>query len=108
MGRRYHISSYQAALQMILSLLNIPEKYWVGMSSRVSLTLWGEGVILVLIDHHPNDGVTITISYGVDTLLHRLALHPAFPISLIKTYFESLDQLRLTYRDKRVTLKIHE
>ena len=48
------------------------------MPSRVSLTLWGEGVILVLIDHHLNDGVTVTVSYGVDTLLHRPALHPIF------------------------------
>ena len=57
---------------MILSLLIIPEtkKYWVGIPSRVSLTLWGEGAFLALIGHPSNDGVTITIFYGKDVLLH--------------------------------------
>ena len=54
--------------------------------SRVSLTSWG-GASLALAGHASSDGVTIKIpyTYGVDVLLHRLALHPSLPIWLIKT-----------------------
>ena len=45
------------------------------------------------------DGVIMKIPYVVDILSHRPALHPSFPIGLVKT--ESLDQLRLTKGDER-------
>ena len=48
------------------------------VSSRVSLTSWGEGASLALVGHPSSDGITIKIPYGVDVLLHRPALHPIF------------------------------
>ena len=48
------------------------------VSSRVSITSWGEGAYLILVGHPSSDGVTIKISYGVDVLLHRPAWHPIF------------------------------
>ena len=67
-------------------LRNIPEilKYWL-VSSGVSLISWGKGVSLALLSHFSSDGITIKIPYGVDVLLHRPALHPSFPIGLVKT-----------------------
>ena len=53
------------------------------MSSRVSLTSWGEGASLALVGHPSSDGVMI-LCYGVD-VLHQPALHPIFPIGLVKT-----------------------
>ena len=69
MERRHHINPYQAILEMISSLLIIPEaqKYWVGIRSRVSLTSWGEGTFLALIGPS-NDGVTKF--YWKDASLH--------------------------------------
>ena len=46
--------------------------------SRVSLTSWGQGASLSLVDCPFSDGVTIKMSYRVDILLHRPALHPIF------------------------------
>ena len=46
------------------------------LSSRVSLTSWGEGASLALVGHPSSDGVTIKMPYGVD-VLHRPALHPS-------------------------------
>ena len=40
------------------------------VSSRVSLTSWGEGPSLVLVGHCSSDGVTIKIPNEVDILLH--------------------------------------
>ena len=54
------------------------------MSSSASLTSWGEGGSLALVDHSFKDGVTIKMAYGVD-VRHRPALHPSFPIGLFKT-----------------------
>ena len=51
------------------------------MSSRVSLTSWGEGASLALVGHPFNDGITTKIPYGVDVLLCR----PSFRIGLVKT-----------------------
>ena len=48
------------------------------MSSRVSLTSWGEGASLVLVGHPSSDGIMIKIMYGVDVLLHQPASHPIF------------------------------
>ena len=46
--------------------------------SRASLTSWGQGASLALVDCPFSDGVTIKMSYRVDVLLHRPALHPIF------------------------------
>ena len=50
------------------------------MSSRVSLTSWGEGASLDLVGHPSSDGVTIKIPHGVDQFLTLY-----FPIGLVKT-----------------------
>ena len=55
------------------------------MSSRVSLTSWGEGASLALVGHPSSDGIMIKIPYGVDVLLRQPALHPSLPIGLVKT-----------------------
>ena len=54
------------------------------MSSRASLTLWGEGAFLTLVGHPSRDGLTIKMPYGVD-VLHRPASHPIFSYWLVKT-----------------------
>ena len=38
------------------------------MSSRDSLTLWGEGASLALVGHPSSDGVTMKMPYRVDVL----------------------------------------
>ena len=38
------------------------------VSSRASLTSWGEGASLALVGHPSSDGVAIKIAYGVDVL----------------------------------------
>ena len=43
------------------------------LSSRVSLTSWGEGASLALVGHPFSDGVMIKIPYGVDVLLRQPA-----------------------------------
>ena len=47
------------------------------VSSRASLTSWGEGASLALAGHPSSDGFTIKMPYGVD-ILHRSASHPIF------------------------------
>ena len=47
------------------------------VSSRASLTSWGEGASLAFVDHPSSDGITIKMPYGVD-VLHQPALHPIF------------------------------
>ena len=65
------------------------------VSSRVSLTPWGEGASLALVGHPSSDCVTIKMPYGVD-VLHQPASHPILPIGLVKTKSGFiLDQLRL-------------
>ena len=54
------------------------------VSSRASLTSWGEGASLALVGDSSSDGVTIKMPDGVD-VLHRPASHPSFPIGLVKT-----------------------
>ena len=54
------------------------------MSSRANLTSWGEGASLALPGYPSSDGVIIKMFYGV-VVLHRPALHPSFPIGLVKT-----------------------
>ena len=54
------------------------------MFSRASLTSCGESTSLVLVDHLSGDGVTIKMTHWVD-VLHQPALHPSFPIRLVKT-----------------------
>ena len=44
------------------------------MSSGISLTSWGEGTSLALVDHPFGDGVTIKLPYGVNILLHLFLL----------------------------------
>ena len=58
------------------------------MSSCVSLASWGEDASLALAGHTSSDGVTIKITYRVDVLLYRPALHPIFPIGLVQTKFD--------------------
>ena len=41
------------------------------VSSRDSLTSWGEGASSALVGHPFSDGVTIKIPYGVDVLLYQ-------------------------------------
>ena len=48
------------------------------VSSRVSLTSWGEAASLALVGNTSSDRITIKIHYGVDVLLRRPALHPIF------------------------------
>ena len=47
------------------------------MSSRASLTSWGEGASLALVDQPSGDDVKIKMSYGVD-VLPQPALQPIF------------------------------
>ena len=65
------------------------------MSSGISLITCREVASLTLVGCSSSDGVTIKIPYGVDVLLHGPALDPFFPLGLIKTKSESLEQLRL-------------
>ena len=44
---------------------------------------------LPLVDHTSSDGVTIKIPYRVHALQHRPALHPIFPIGLVKIESDS-------------------
>ena len=74
---------WRAQLLLEESLTNwyieIPPRHWnTGLvSSRASLTLWGEGASLVLVGRPSSDGITIKMSYGVD-VLNRPASHPIF------------------------------
>ena len=52
--------------------------------SKASLTSWREGASVILVGNTSSDGVAIKMPYGVD-VLHRPALHPSFPIGLVKT-----------------------
>ena len=47
------------------------------VSSRASLTSWGEGASLALVGHSSSDGVMIKMLYGID-VLHRPPSHPIF------------------------------
>ena len=47
------------------------------VSSRTSLTSWGESASLALVGHSSSDGVTIKMPYGVD-VLHQPVSHPIF------------------------------
>ena len=67
------------------------------VSSRFSLTSWGEVASLNMVDHPPGYVVTIKIPHGADQLCT-----PSFPIGLVKTESDFIvDQLRLAYGDKR-------
>ena len=73
-----------------------PRHWNIGLvSSRVSLTSWGEGASLALVNHLSCDGVTMKIPYGVFYYNDQPCI-PSFPIGLVKTESESLAQLRLT------------
>ena len=58
-------------------IILFPETNTGLVSSRVSLTSWGEGASLALVGHPSSDGVMIRMSYGVD-VLHQPASHPIF------------------------------
>ena len=45
----------------------------------------GEGASLALVGHPSSDGITMKIPYGLYVLSHWPALHPIFPIGLVKT-----------------------
>ena len=53
------------------------------VSSRASLTSWGEGASLALPGDLSSVGVTIKMPYGVD-VLHRPASHPIFLLAWLK------------------------
>ena len=61
------------------SLKSSPPRHWnTGfMSSSTSLTSWGEGASLALVDHPSIDDVTIKMPYKVDVLCWP-ASHPIF------------------------------
>ena len=48
------------------------------VSSRVSLTSWGEGASLAFVGHPSSDGITIKIPNWVDVLLCQPSSHPIF------------------------------
>ena len=54
------------------------------MSSRDSLTSWGEDASLALVGNLSSDGITIKMPYGVD-VLHQPASHPIYSYWLVKT-----------------------
>ena len=66
------------------------------VSSRVSLTSWGEGASLALAGH-PSSDVTVKIPYVVDVLLQRPGLAPyLFLLGWLRLNLILLvDQLRL-------------
>ena len=79
--------------QKILSLSNYHpgDSEILNWCSARSVLGEGESPSLVMAGHPSSDGVTITISYGVDVLLHQPASsypRPAFLIGLIKTEFD--------------------
>ena len=39
---------------------------------------------MALVDHPSGDGIAGGVPYGVDALLHLPALHPSFPVGLVK------------------------
>ena len=60
------------------------------MSSRVSLTSWGEGASLALIGHPSSKNITIKIPYRVDVLFIDKSRTSFFPIGLVKTESDSI------------------
>ena len=54
------------------------------LSSRASLTSWGQVASLALVGDRSSDGVSIKMPYGVD-VLYRPASHPIFSYWLVKT-----------------------
>ena len=76
-----HLTSHQP------DVLKLSSRHWnTGfVSSRVSHTKWGESASLALVGHASSDSVTIKIPDRINVLLHQPALHPIFPIGLIKT-----------------------
>ena len=68
-----------------LVILNPPRLWNTGLvSSRASLTSWGEVASLSLVGHPSSDGVTIKMPYGYMFYIDQLR-SPSFPISLVKT-----------------------
>ena len=63
-----------------------PPRHWnTGLvSSRASLTSWGEGVYLALVGNPSSDGVIIKMPYRVDVYINQLHI-PFFPTRLVKT-----------------------
>ena len=53
------------------------------VSSRASLTSWGDGASLPLFGCPSSYGVTIKMPYGGDVLINQLRT-PSFPIGLVK------------------------
>ena len=65
------------------------------MSSRDSLTSWGEGVFLALVGYPSSDSVTTKITYVVDGTSTSLASHVFLLEWLKRNLILLLDQLRL-------------
>ena len=66
------------------------------MSSRVSLTIWGEGASSALVSHPSSDSVKIKIPYGVDIYHINQPYTPSFHTGLVTTESKSLDKTRMT------------
>ena len=80
----YNFCLWQTFLGIFFQKCNMPLHAGVILaliglvSIGVSLTSWGECASLALVGHPSSDGITIKITYGVDVLLYRPALHPIF------------------------------
>ena len=71
------------------------------MSSRVSLTLQGEGTSLVLVGHLSRDGITIKIPLGRCFITSTSLAPHLFLLVLLKLkLILSFDQLRLSWGDE--------
>ena len=66
------------------------------MSNGFSPISWGEGASLALVDLPSSDCVTMKTPYGVGFYYIDQPGTPTFPIGLVKTESEVLDQFRLT------------
>ena len=91
-GRHQKLYKSAGEGQKILSLSNYHpgDSEILNWCSARSVLGEGESPSLVMAGHPSSDGVTITISYGVDVLLHQPASsypRPAFLIGLSKTEF---------------------
>ena len=71
------------------------------MSSGVSLTSWGKGASLALVDHPSSDGITMKIPYGVDVFTSITFASHLFLLGWLKLNLALLDQLRLALGDER-------
>lgn len=77
--------------------------YWNSafVSSWVNLTTWGECAFSASAGHHSFDGVTMKVPYGGDVYYINQPFAPYLHLVVVKTEFESLNQLKVTLREER-------